>query len=104
MSDHPTPFTVDTTREDDRCLLTVAGELDAATTVDLESAIGSAGPDVTGLEVDLTGVSFIDSSGLRTLVMARQSAVEQGRRFSIVGSSKAVDRLLELTGLEDLRG
>ena len=48
-------------------------------------------------------MSFIDSSGLRTLVMARQTAEESGRRFSISGSSKAVDRLLELTGLETLR-
>ena len=103
MSDDEAPFSVTATQGDDRFVLTVTGELDAATTVDLESAIQDADPSVPGLEVDLTGVSFIDSSGLRTLVMARQSAEESGRRFSISGSSKAVDRLLELTGLETLR-
>ena len=83
-------------------MLTVVGELDAATTPDLETAINDAAASA-GIELDLEGVSFIDSSGLRTLVMARQSADERERTFTITASSKAVDRLLELTGLESLR-
>jgi len=103
MSAEQAPFSVTATRGDDRIILTVTGELDSATAVHLDSAIQDVDQSVTGLEVDLTEVSFIDSSGLRSLVMARQTAEESGRRFSISGSSKAVDRLLELTGLETLR-
>ena len=102
-ADEHSPLTVAVSHRGDVCVLTVTGELDAATTAELESAIDSSGANAASVELDMAGVSFIDSSGLRTLVMARQTAEEVDRSFTITGSSKAVDRLLELTGLESLR-
>ncbi len=52
--------------------------------------------------LDLHGVTFIDSSGLRTLVTARQRAEEMSVAFSLAGRSQAVDRLLQVTGLDSV--
>jgi anti-sigma B factor antagonist len=52
--------------------------------------------------VDLTGVSFMDSSGLRALLRARESAASRGGSFTLVCPPGRVWRLLELTGVLDL--
>jgi anti-sigma B factor antagonist len=56
----------------------------------------------TSLVVDVTEMTFIDSSGLRILVQARRKAADAGGRFELHQPSDSVVRLLELTGLDDL--
>ncbi|MCU1393792.1 MAG: anti-sigma factor antagonist [Ilumatobacteraceae bacterium] len=76
--------------------LVVCGDIDLATVDVLEAAIAavrSAGhPD---LVIDLAGVGFVDSRGLRALLTAQQTGPVSLRRPSI-----AVRRLLQLTGVE----
>ena len=48
------------------------------------------------IELDLSGVTFIDSSGVNALLHARQL-----RSVRIVASSNAVDRVLHTLGLSD---
>jgi anti-anti-sigma factor len=50
------------------------------------------------VDVDLTGVAFIDSTGLNAL--ARLRIAVPGMR--IVAASRRVDRLLELSGLSEM--
>ena len=46
-------------------------------------------------------MTFIDMAGLRSLLLARQDAVDSGRTFRLLASeSRAVRRLLQLTQLE----
>jgi anti-sigma B factor antagonist len=52
------------------------------------------------LLVDLSGLHFMDSSGLRALVMADQRAKKAGRRLAIVPGPPAVRRVFEITQLE----
>jgi anti-sigma B factor antagonist len=52
------------------------------------------------LVVDLESVGFMDSSGLRALLEARQRCVESGRQFALARPSEAVRRVLELVDLE----
>ncbi len=54
------------------------------------------------LGLDLSAVEFLDSSGLRTLLVVQQAVASQGRTVTVVGSTPMIDRLLELTGLEAL--
>ena len=49
--------------------------------------------------VDLAGVSFIDSSGLRVLVQDHQTRTEAGESLRLRAPSAAVQRLLEISGL-----
>ena len=49
--------------------------------------------------LDLPGVTFIDSSGLRVLVEAHQLRIERGTRLVLRAPSAPVQRLLEISGL-----
>ncbi|MFE0350854.1 STAS domain-containing protein [Streptomyces griseoluteus] len=54
------------------------------------------------LELDLSGVSFCDCAGLNVLLELRHRALRQGKAVTIQAGSPAVDRLLDLTGAQEL--
>jgi anti-sigma B factor antagonist len=55
--------------------------------------------------VDLAGVSFLDSSGIRCLVDAQRDLGAQHRRLTIIGAHSVVLTALQITGVYDgLRG
>jgi anti-sigma B factor antagonist len=81
--------------------IAVAGEIDLATVPELERAIDSALlSDSLPLVIDLTESSFMDSTGLRALVMAKRRFDEEGRSFAIAVSRGPVSRLIGLSGVE----
>jgi anti-sigma B factor antagonist len=84
-------------------LIAPRGELDLIASRELAPQLSQAvGDTARALVVDLSDVSFIDSTGLGALVQAHQRAARQGRRVAIVapdGSAAAV--LLDLSGLRD---
>lgn len=78
----------------------VEGEVDLATVENLEQAIESVHSGRgEGLVVDLTGSSFMDSTGLKALVMAHRKFSAEGRPFAIAVSGGPVSRLLDLSGV-----
>lgn len=81
--------------------IAVSGEIDLATVPELENAIDSVfSSNSHPLVVDLTDSSFMDSTGLKTLVMANRRFDEQGRLFAIAVSAGPVSRLIDLSGVE----
>jgi anti-anti-sigma factor len=78
--------------------LAVDGQIDSHTSGMLDEAITAFGAN-DEIIVDLAGVTFIDSSGLRVLVRAHKRQRDSGGRFVIASPSEAVRRLLEITGL-----
>ena len=81
-------------------ILCPSGEVDLATVGQLEEALDAplqAG-DVN-VAVDLTAVTFMDSTGLRTLLAANQSLGESGHRLALIVSGGPVDRLLDISGV-----
>lgn len=96
-----TAFTYRVERDVDRVTVHLAGEVDLAAAPRVETAIdealdGEGGVDVT---IDLDGVTFLDSTGLRVLVAAHGRCAGQGRSLTLVNPSTAVSRILEITGL-----
>ena len=82
--------------------IVVRGEIDAATAPALTADLGRALATGSGpVEVDLSAVTFIDSSGLRALIIARHEAEAVGNTLRIVATSDVVSRLLEVTGLTE---
>jgi anti-anti-sigma factor len=78
----------------------VAGEVDPYTAVALEqSLVDASGDGVTSLVVDLAGVEFMDSSGLRVVLSAHEVMAARGVRFTLRNLSDPVRRLLEITDL-----
>lgn len=80
--------------------VTIVGELDAATSPELAAVIDPlVATDAPSVVVNLADVTFMDSSGLRTLVRAANEAKATGGSLVLARASGAVVRLLEVTGL-----
>jgi anti-sigma B factor antagonist len=80
--------------------LVLSGELDAHTAPLLVEALNSLA-GIANIRIDFAGVEFMDSSGLNVLVEAHQHAVDSDRVLTIEQPSRAVHRLLEISGLLD---
>jgi anti-sigma B factor antagonist len=89
-------------RGPDRLILELEGELDMVTAPLLQDAVSGAELDETdAVVIDLQGVSFMDSTGLKAIFAARNAVQERGRRFAITPGSPQVQRLLTLTRLDE---
>ena len=95
-------FRVDVHDDDEAVLIGVSGELDLASSPELERELdrGTAS-DVKLLIIDLRELEFMDSTGLSVLVRAHQKAMQSGKRFAIVKGPQQVQRLLSLTGVAE---
>ena len=81
---------------------TLNGEVDAHTAPTLASAMADLPSGVVTL--DMSGVTFMDSSGLRVLMEATARTREGGGDLVVARPSPAVARLVEISGLgEQLR-
>jgi serine/threonine-protein kinase RsbW/stage II sporulation protein AB (anti-sigma F factor) len=92
-------FNLRAQRDGDRLLIATAGELDLTTTPDLEAALQHGSP-YAALELDLAGLTFIDSSGLRLLLSERERARSAGLRFTIIGAVGPVARVFAISGFD----
>jgi anti-sigma B factor antagonist len=83
--------------------VSLAGAVDEQTSpslrAELVALITTAGPG-TELTVDLTEVSFVDSSGLAVLIGAHKLAVSGEVRLVLTGLPRHVARTLQITGLD----
>jgi anti-sigma B factor antagonist len=94
-------FHVSVTHRDARVLLLLDGEVDISARGRLQAAFADAQKSATEVVVDVSGVTFMDSTGINALVRARKSAPD-GARLQVVGASGQVRRVLETTGVADL--
>ncbi len=80
-------------------IVALRGELDMATAKGLaESLTAIAGSMVV---VDLAGLTFVDTSGITALVIARNQITRDGDRLVLARPSGIVRRALEVVGLAD---
>jgi anti-anti-sigma factor len=56
-------------------------------------------PEPGTFVLDMRELTFIDSSGLRALIMAEQSVSAEGGRFVVVRGPDRVNEVLEMTGV-----
>jgi anti-anti-sigma factor len=94
-------LTVTVERDGDVLVIRPSGELDLSTTQTLDAELrkGLAG-DASQVILDLGGLSFIDSSGLRLLVFASARGRDSGDRLRMLRATEPVQRMLALTGLD----
>ena len=94
-------LTIRVEREDDALIVHAAGELDLASGKEFESELTRAiRSSVSGVVLELRGVTFIDSSGLRALLAGAKLSSKIGRRLRILRGSSSVRRAIEVSGLE----
>ena len=84
----------------DGCRVAVSGSVDLGAEQPVVDAVQSVinGGDHATCVLDLAGVSFIDSSGVRALMRLARS---YGPRFSVGAVSEPVQRVLEISGVLD---
>lgn len=83
-------------------VVTVRGELDLASAPTLREALDAGlQPDLPRVAVDLTEVTFMDSSTLGVLVAALKQARRRGGELRLVGVQGSPAKVIALTGLDD---
>lgn len=91
-------FEIETVDSETHAHLVVRGEIDIKSAPELEDALADV--DTEMVVIDLSDVSFIDSTGLRVLVMARTRIESDGRGLVVCASDdSAVVRTMRLAGL-----
>ena len=91
-----------------RCVIVLNGELDMQSAARFRaevSAILKQHPAPAEIEIDMSGVTFVDSLGLGTLVVAQRICAEISVRLTVCNPTTQVARLLEVSGMgEHLTG
>ncbi len=103
QSEDTAPFDILTATQDGRQVVTPVGELDLTTVPLLEQRLIEVLPEGETV-LDLSRVSFIDSTGIALLVSISATAREPGWRLELRDPSPHVDRLISLTGVAELLG
>ena len=86
-------------------VVTPRGELDLATAPGLAAAITQVladTPEVESLVLDLGDVTFIDSSGVKVVVLARRLVHERSGQLVVCNAHPPVHRVLALLGIGSL--
>src|SRR5690348_13709733 len=83
-------------------VVALTGECDLSVRDELSGVLLATVAESEVVVVDLSGLAFLDSSGIHVLVMAHRAALREGRKLYAVGAVGVVADLLELTGVADL--
>ena len=92
------PFTVSASNDADSLTLTLVGEIDADT-LDGEIRSGLFTSDITTLVLDLTDVTFVDSTGLGVIMGAHKALRDREGTLILRRPPGTMRRLLEVTQL-----
>jgi anti-anti-sigma factor len=88
-------------RADGVIVLTISGRVSSLTVGQLEAALGATVADsVGGVVLDLSGVDYMSSPGLRALEKSFILLAAAGRRLVVCGLTDAVRLAFSLAGLE----
>lgn len=91
------------TSNPDRHLITVSGEVDLASSPQLDDAIISAlDSGAKAVAIDLTDVSFMDSSGLGVIVRGLKRCREAEIDLDLVITNERVLKVFGITGLDQV--
>jgi len=80
-----------------KAVLTLNGRVDTVNAPLLEQKINEQ-ENITELELDFKGVSYISSVGLRVLLHAKKAKKEEGVRLTIKNMRDSVREIFEMTG------
>jgi len=89
---------LDTSDGDSPRTFVLSGEIDSHTAPTLDQHLEAIGTD-DDVVLDVAGVEFVDSSGLRVVIAWHQRLDEVGNRLVLRSPSQPLVRLLEITGL-----
>lgn len=86
----------------DKVVVRVRGDVDLVTADELRGVLDEALTTSSHLDIDLSGLTFIDSSGLSALVHAHRAARDAGGVAVLRDPPSMLRRLLDITKLDSL--
>lgn len=95
----------DVRRSDNRATIRLRGEVDALVEQTIVDSIRRTVvlPNLAAIDVDATDITFIDSSGLRALIVGREVALSHGVEFEVrITADSFVERVFTIAGLADV--
>jgi anti-anti-sigma factor len=98
-----TRFSFETEVSGPSAIVRLRGELDLPATCELEPELTrlAEAPGVDTVTLDLRSLDFLDSSGLRSVVLAERLLEENERRLVLVRGTSLVQRVFELTRMTE---
>lgn len=94
-------MTINKAAEGQKLTITLEGRLDTTTAPDLEKELQSSLSDVTELVINISGLEYISSAGLRVLLSAQKIMNKQGE-MSVTGVTEDIMEIFEVTGFSDI--
>ena len=96
-------MTTDIKELDGKTVVTVTGELDSFTSEEFQKALAPL-KDKEGLQVemDLAGVDYIASKGLRVILGLAQSLMPTGGKLTVVNLTPAVRMVFDMSGFSSM--
>jgi anti-sigma B factor antagonist len=88
--------------EGDSVGIRVRGELDTATADQLLDAVRSSPPATETCVVDLAGCDFLDSSGIRALLLSQRHLDAGNGTLRLVNVRPHIDRVLRIAGVQEV--
>jgi anti-sigma B factor antagonist len=85
-----------------KTVLAVSGELDLATISLLKDTVGAHMKADQSVVLDLSELTFCDSTGLGAFVGLHRQAVTNGATFSLAAPRRRIDDLLQLSGINQV--
>lgn len=80
----------------------VSGRLDTNTAPELEMALKSIQPAKQILHLDLSGIEYVSSAGLRVILLAHKIMLPTGGRMVLRQPSEFCRQVLEATGMDGI--
>jgi len=91
-------MTIETTVDGDQVIATVKGEIDGKTAPQVQSELLSALENRTLLLVDMQGVSYLSSAGLRMLLLLYRQVTARKGKVVLAGVSEEIRDTMSMTG------
>lgn len=94
---------VNTKREENKHIVQLSGEIDVYTAPRLKETLIPISKQ-KGIEIiiDLSGIDYIDSTGLGVFIGTLKEADNNGSKLKIIGAKERISRLFSITGLDEV--
>jgi anti-anti-sigma factor len=93
-------MTITVVRDGDDATVAVVGDVDLVAELPLTDALIELVADGGNVVIDASGITLLDSCGMRALVRARNAAQDAGGTLRLVSPSEIVTKALKVTELD----
>ena len=93
---------ITTSLDGTKAIIAVEGKLSVATAPELEAAVHDLAESAVDFDIDLAGLEYISSAGLRVLVSTQKLAGNRGGSMRLLNPTDEVMEVFEMTGLSEV--